>query len=71
MEYLLGALVAVVFFILLLSTLYIGYQLGTKKQKHKVKHDEEEARKAEMHRSNFIKLMNYDVSTALQRKKVD
>ncbi|WP_212943145.1 hypothetical protein [Heyndrickxia oleronia] len=65
-----GVLTAVAFFCVVILLLYIGYRIG-KKPKQTVKPDEEELRKAAKLREDFAKLMNYDVSTALQRKKVE
>jgi hypothetical protein len=68
MDYILGLLTAVVFFIALLSFYYLGYKQGNKKPT--VTADKDEVRKAREHQENFLKLMNYDVHQALQKKKV-
>lgn len=65
MQYILGLLTPVVFFVVF----YMGMKYG-KKQGKPVEIDEEQARKAQRIKEDFQKLMNYDVSTALQRKKV-
>lgn len=70
MEFLIGLLSGVVLFILLLTAVYIGYRLGRKNGSVVSEPDEEQARKAKKLHEDFVKLMNYDVSTALQRKKV-
>jgi hypothetical protein len=69
MQFLYGLLTAVVFFIALLSFYYIGLKQG-KQQKEQPIADEEEVRKAQKIRSDFQKLMNYDVDQATARKKV-
>lgn len=68
MQFLFGLLTAVVFFILLGT----AYWLGTKQNKRSITQsvDEETQRKAKKHREDFMKLMNYDVDKATQRKKV-
>lgn len=69
MEYILGLLTGVVFFSLLGVALYIGYRLGKKKPKV-TPVDEEEQRRTKQFDDHFKALFNYDVQTALQRKKV-
>jgi hypothetical protein len=68
MDFLYGLLTAVVFFIALLSFYYIGYKQGSKRIAKPP--DDEEVRKAKEMRKNFMNMMNYDVQTALQKKKV-
>jgi hypothetical protein len=68
MDYILGLLTAVVFFIALIGFYTIGYKQGSKKPA--VIADKEEVRKAKEHQENFLKLMNYDVHQATQKKKV-
>jgi hypothetical protein len=68
MEFIYGLLTAVVFFIALLSFYYIGYKQGNKQTSKPP--DDEEVRKAKEMRKSFMNMMNYDVSTALQKKKV-
>ncbi len=70
MLFLYGLLTAVVFFIVVISALYIGYKLGHKQGKP-VEIDEKQIIKAKKIQEDFQKLMNYDVSKALQRKKVE
>lgn len=70
MLFLYGLLTAVVFFIVVISALYIGYKLGHKQGKP-VEIDEKQIIKAKKIQEDFQKLMNYDVPTALQRKKVE
>jgi Na+/H+ antiporter NhaC len=68
MDFLYGLLTAVVFFIALISFYFIGYKQGNK---HTSKPpDDEEVRKAKVMRVDFMNMMNYDVDTALKRKKV-
>lgn len=71
MEFLLGLLTTAAFFLCLV----LAYWLGTKqvKKQSKTKYTEDEERLHErvlQQRQNFVKLMNYDVNQALQRKKV-
>lgn len=69
MDFLLGVLTAVAFFLCLSGCFIIGYSLG--KSKTKVQTDDDSKREAKELQKSFVKLMNYDVTTALQpRKKV-
>ncbi|MFE8704129.1 hypothetical protein ACFYKX_26535 [Cytobacillus sp. FJAT-54145] len=69
MQFFLGLLTAVVFFVLLLGAVYIGYRLGQRKKKPPNIDDEDKRRAKELH-SDFMKLMNYSEDIALQRKRV-
>lgn len=72
MQFFLGLLTAVVFFVLLSGAVYIGYRVGKKKPKPKPQPiDEDEQRKAKQLQQDFVKLMNYNEEIALQRKKVN
>jgi hypothetical protein len=64
MEFLLGLLTAVVFFI----AFYLGTRYGSKKPI--IATDGEEQRRAKEHREAFMNMMNYDVDIAIQKKKV-
>jgi hypothetical protein len=64
MEFILGLLTAVVFFI----AFYLGTRYGSKKPT--ITANEEDAQRAREHRKGFMNMMNYDVDTALQKKKV-
>jgi hypothetical protein len=64
MEYFLGLLTAVVFFI----AFYLGTRYNSKKPT--ITADAEEQRKAREHRKAFMSMMNYDVDIAIQKKKV-
>lgn len=66
MQFLLGSLSTVVFFV----CLYLAYRMGQRTKRPIVMKDEEAKRKAESVRSGFLQLMNYDVKTALSGKKV-
>ena len=68
MQFILGLLTAVVFFILLAG----AYWLGTKYKKRSVARtaDKDTQQRIEKQRKEFMNLMNYDVSKALERKKV-
>lgn len=69
MDYLLGVLTAVAFFLCVGGCLFIGYKFGQRKTK--VAPDDDSKREAQELQKAFVKLMNYDVNTALQpRKKV-
>lgn len=71
MEFFLGLLSTVVFFILLFLASFIGYKLGKKKTDVKATPvSEEEQRKIEQFNNHFKALFAYDVSTAMKRKKV-
>jgi hypothetical protein len=64
MEFILGLLTAAAFFI----AFYLGTRYSSKKPI--ITADEEEQRKARENRKAFMNMMNYDVDTALQKKKV-
>jgi hypothetical protein len=74
MEFLMGLLVAVVFFVVVSVSFLTGYKFANKQrpvQKETLTdEDKEEQRKAEELQKSFVKLMNYDLTTALNRKKV-
>jgi hypothetical protein len=69
MEYVIGALIVVAFFIALLSGVYIGYRLKHTKSKPP-DIDQEQKRHADQLKKDFDNLMSYNVNTALQKKKV-
>ncbi len=68
MEYLLGLLTPVVLFL----CGYIGYSLGNKQKPKKPKHEDQQRKVEHMEKmhNDFVKMMNYNESIALQRKKV-
>ena len=63
MEFILGLLTAVAFFI----AFYLGTRYNSKKPT--IAADDEELRKSRETRKAFMNMMNYDVDTALQNKK--
>ena len=69
MTFFLGLLSGVVFFIVLIAGVHIGYRLGNKQTKPR---EVDETKQNEMNKFNedFKKIFSYDVATALQRKKV-
>lgn len=69
-SYFLGLLTAAVFFCCLLLFFWMGTQYGKKKPPDKVEVEEETLRKQKQIHEDFTKLMQYDVSKALERKKV-
>lgn len=69
MQFLLGLLTAVAFFSLVAVALFIGYKFGQKRKP--AAPDDEETKKAAQLHEDFVKLMNYNESIALQRKKVE
>jgi hypothetical protein len=69
MDFLLGLLTAVVFFIALLAFFYMGYKHG-KKAHVPIPLPDAEKHKMEKFNQHFKDLFSYDVDTALQRKKV-
>lgn len=69
MEYFLGLLSGVVFLSAMGAAVYVGYRLGRKKPPAQ-KVDEEEKQRMESYDKHFKALFSYDVSKALQRKKV-
>jgi hypothetical protein len=69
MEYVIGALIVVAFFIALLSGVYLGYRLKHTKSKPPDV-DEERKQHAKQLKKDFDRLMSYNVQTALERKKV-
>jgi cbb3-type cytochrome oxidase subunit 3 len=73
MEFILGLLVGVVFFIALIGIYYLGFKHGKKgkvQREPELTADEEDQRRAKEHRKAFMSMMNYDVDVALQKKKV-
>lgn len=68
MEFILGALTAVVFFLLLISAYWLGTKRAIKAQPPPI--DEEQKREIERFNRHFKELFNYDVDKARQRKKV-
>lgn len=70
MEFVTGLIAGVVLFGVFLCLLYVGYQMGKKERTQPPEKDEEKLRKAAKMQEDFVSLMNYDVNTALQRKKV-
>ncbi len=69
MEFFLGLLTAVVFFICILGAYYVGLRTATHNPKTNTPDDEQTRRMKQIH-SDFTKLMNYSEETALQRKQV-
>lgn len=70
MNFFYGLLTAVVFFILFGSCFYVGYKIGRRKKPLEPTEDEYERMRMEQLRKDFVEVMNYDLETALQRKKV-
>jgi hypothetical protein len=68
MEFVYGLLTAVVFFIALFGSLYVGYRLGKKSPPPKQPIDNEEKLKTEKFNKHFKALFAYDVDKALQKK---
>jgi hypothetical protein len=69
MEYFLGLLTAVVFFIALVGIYYIGFKHG-KKTSAPLPIDNEKQRQLEAYDKGFREIFSYDVAKALQKKKV-
>lgn len=69
MQFILGLLTAVAFFIFMALAIYVGYRIG-KKRLTPVPVDDEEKRRSERFNKHFQDLFKYDLETALQRKKV-
>jgi hypothetical protein len=70
MQFVFGLLTAVVLFVVVSVSLYIGFKLGKKKSQPTSQIDENEKLKIEKFNKHFKSLFAYDVETALQRKKV-
>lgn len=70
MEYLIGALMTVVFFILCVGSFYLGYRMKQHPQTKPPDVDQEKKQQLERYDNHFKALMNYDVPTALKRKQV-
>jgi hypothetical protein len=68
MEFFLGALTAVVFFLLLLIVYWLGTKRTIKAQPPPMDHQQKEELKR--YNDHFKKLFTYDVEKAIQRKKV-
>ncbi|RFU70332.1 hypothetical protein D0469_06955 [Peribacillus saganii] len=72
MEILIGLITGLVLFAVLALGFFIGYKFTNKHKATSLEPVSEEAkRKAEEIQKHFSNLMNYDVATAYQRKKVD
>jgi uncharacterized membrane protein len=71
MEYLLGILTGVGLFAFIILSIYIGYRMGNKRSHTNAEPSEDEQRQQKELKEQFTKLMNYDLNTALQRKKVE
>ncbi|WP_368658670.1 hypothetical protein AB3Z07_05065 [Metabacillus halosaccharovorans] len=76
MDMLIGLLSGIVLFAVLLLVFYMGYKFGNKNQQPPTTKpiqdeqlDEQQRKAKELHEA-FSSMMNYDVQTALQRKKV-
>jgi hypothetical protein len=68
MEYIVGALLMAVFFLLLLSAYWLGTKRTMKVQPPPI--DKEHKQELERYNKHFKALFNYDVEKALQRKLV-
>lgn len=73
MQFILGLLSGVVFLFALGVVFLWAYQLGKKQRTNPpaAAADDEKTREAAQLHEDFVKLMNYNESIALQRKKVD
>lgn len=69
MGFMIGLLSGVGLFVVVGISLYIGYRLGNKRVTP-IQADSEEVRRAKELHQGFLQVMNYDVSKALERKKV-
>jgi hypothetical protein len=73
-SFILGLLFAVVLFVVVGLVFYVGYRIGKKKQPIvptvPTEDDDKEIKRIEDLHKGFVKLMNYDFTTAVQRKKV-
>jgi hypothetical protein len=69
MEYFLGLLTAVVFFVVTFFFFYMGYKQG-KKTSVPIPLDKEKKRQMEQFDKGFKEIFSYDVEKALQKKKV-
>jgi CHASE3 domain sensor protein len=72
-SFIFGLLFAVVLFVVVGVVFYVGYRLGNKYKQPSQSTTEDEQKEINRLKSiqqDFVKLMNYDVSTALTRKKV-
>jgi CHASE3 domain sensor protein len=72
-SFLLGLLFGIVLFVVVGLAFYFGYRQG-KSNKQPIQElnedDQNEIKRLEDLQKGFVKLMNYDVATALTRKKV-
>jgi hypothetical protein len=69
MEFIYGVLTTVLFLFALLAFFYAGYKQGSKRIIAKPP-DDEKQREIERFNRDFKALFNYDVETALKKKKV-
>jgi hypothetical protein len=72
-SFVLGILFTIAFFVVVGIIFFLGYWLGTKNKQplqEPTEDEQKEIKRLKGMQEDFVKLMNYDVSTALTRKKV-
>lgn len=57
--------------LLMVVSFYFGYKFGKEVRTQTVEASDEERKRVEKLRKGFQRLMNYDVSTATRRRRVD
>jgi len=71
-NFIIGLLLGVVFFIAFLFAAYVGYKCGyeegSKSKPQTVTKNEEAAKRMQEMYKSFVEIMNYDVNKALQRR---
>jgi len=67
MSYLIGATAMLFFSFALTGTFYAGYRLGQRKKPLAV--DEEKQREIERKNKSFEAILNYDINTAMGKRK--
>lgn len=71
MEFIIGLLTAVVFFICLFVAFHLGKKQTKKSDKPQLTEDEQRQKDlTKQYNEHFKKLFRYDIDTAIQRKKV-
>lgn len=71
MEFLIGLLTGVAFFIVFASGLYFGKRMNKHQIYKPPEVTEQQKREAEQLNADFKKLFSYDVNQAISRKQVD
>lgn len=70
MEYLIGLLIGVVFLLVFLAGMFVGYKFNKRQVYRPPEANEREQNEMKRLNDDFKKLFNYDVSQAIARKEL-